>query len=166
MFTVTVADWETAYRDNLAWIYRFAFGRVGNRHDAEDITAEVFARALPRLKLGVPPEQLRAYLALTARTVLADFWRRHYAPDLELPEDLGAPSAPVDPGGADRNVARAKRVLALLPDHYRRVLEFRFLRGYSVRETARALGVSVGNAKVLQYRALRRAAELGARELR
>ena len=54
-------------------------------------------------------------------------------------------------------------ILDGLPANYRSVLEFRFLRGYSIRETAAAMGVSVANAKVLQLRALRRAAATGAR---
>jgi RNA polymerase sigma-70 factor (ECF subfamily) len=45
-----------------------------------------------------------------------------------------------------------------LPEHYRRVLQLRFLERLSVAETARAMGISNGNARVLQYRALRRAA--------
>jgi RNA polymerase sigma-70 factor (ECF subfamily) len=48
-------------------------------------------------------------------------------------------------------------LLATLPENYRRVLELRFLRGYSVRETARELGLSETNVKVLQFRALNRA---------
>jgi RNA polymerase sigma factor (sigma-70 family) len=52
-------------------------------------------------------------------------------------------------------------VLRRLPEQYRRVLELRFLQRLSVAETARELGVSHGNAKVLQYRALRKAALLG-----
>ena len=48
--------------------------------------------------------------------------------------------------------------MASLPDHYRRILELRFLEGYSIKESARALSVSVSDAKVLQYRALRMAA--------
>jgi len=56
-------------------------------------------------------------------------------------------------------VSRAARVRAALREHYRRVLELRFLRGYSVRETAGAMGITVTNAKVLQHRALRRAAQ-------
>ena len=41
------------------------------------------------------------------------------------------------------------------------MLELRFLQRLSVAETAEKLGISHGNAKVLQYRALRRAALLG-----
>jgi RNA polymerase sigma-70 factor (ECF subfamily) len=56
-------------------------------------------------------------------------------------------------------VQRAARVLSALPDHYRHILELRFLRGYSVRESAKEMGITVTNAKVLQHRALRRAAQ-------
>ena len=57
--------------------------------------------------------------------------------------------------------ALVHQLLAGLPSNYRSILELRFLSGCSVRETAVRLGISVGNARVLQYRALRRAAEQG-----
>jgi RNA polymerase sigma-70 factor (ECF subfamily) len=52
------------------------------------------------------------------------------------------------------------RVLAALPDNYRRILELRFLQGCSVKESASQMGVSVANAKLLQHRALRLAGAL------
>jgi RNA polymerase sigma-70 factor (ECF subfamily) len=57
--------------------------------------------------------------------------------------------------------ARVRDLLARLPDRYRTVLELRFLHRLSVAETATRMGVSHGNAKILQYRALRKAALLG-----
>jgi RNA polymerase sigma-70 factor (ECF subfamily) len=162
-----VGDWEAAYRENLGWVYRLIYGRVGNRPDAEDLTAEVFLRAQPRLRLAGAPEALRAYLSATSRTVVADYWRRHYDADVghDLPDELASPAEGGGPTTPEGNTRRANRLLALLPDHYRRVLELRFLSGCSVRETAKTLQISVNHAKVLQHRALRRAAELGAREL-
>ncbi|ETB47399.1 ECF subfamily RNA polymerase sigma-24 factor, partial [Mycobacterium avium 10-5560] len=44
-------DWEAVYSDNAAWVYRTLFARVGNRADAEDLTAEVFLAALRPLRL-------------------------------------------------------------------------------------------------------------------
>jgi RNA polymerase sigma-70 factor (ECF subfamily) len=52
-------------------------------------------------------------------------------------------------------------VLGALPANYRQVLELRFLRGYSLRETAEAMGNTVGAIKVMQLRALRAAARIG-----
>ncbi len=56
---------------------------------------------------------------------------------------------------------RAGKILAALPDRYRRILELRFLEACSIKEAAQAMGVSVSNAKVLQHRALRMAAKAG-----
>jgi RNA polymerase sigma factor (sigma-70 family) len=56
---------------------------------------------------------------------------------------------------------KVRSLLQRLPDNYRRILELRFLQAFSVREAASHMGVSVANAKVLQYRALRMAAQSG-----
>jgi RNA polymerase sigma factor (sigma-70 family) len=153
-------QWEAVYRETAVIVYRFIYARVGNRPDAEDLTTQVFIRALPRLRLPAAIEEIRSYLLATARTVLADHWRRHYDVQLAaLEEGLpAAPPEPSDPASEEEGIRRANLVLASLPQNYRHVLELRFLRGYSLRETAEAMGVSLSNAKVLQHRALRRAA--------
>jgi RNA polymerase sigma-70 factor (ECF subfamily) len=160
----TYEDWEAVYRDNVVGIYHLVFRRVGNAPDAEDLCEETLLRALPRLRLPAPVHEVRAYLVKTARTVLAEHWRRHYASrESELNLDQRATgSQPPEAYEKESSAAteRASRILALLPDRFRQVLELRFLRGYSVAEAAREMDVSDSNAKVLQYRALRKAAEL------
>src|SRR3954471_16435813 len=68
--------WEAVYRDNAERLYRLMYSRVGNRPDAEDLTAEVFLAAMPRLRPDASVGEVRAYLLATARTALADHWRR------------------------------------------------------------------------------------------
>lgn len=156
-------DWEAVYQDNIVGIYQLVFRKVGNPADAEDLAEEVLMQTLKTLRLPAPVPTVRAYLVKTARTVLADHWRRHYAArdaasELEqLPLEIGA-----NPDAADR----AQRLLALLPDNFRSILELRFLRGYSVREAANELGVTETNARVLQFRALRKAAQFEREVLR
>jgi RNA polymerase sigma-70 factor (ECF subfamily) len=146
--------------EELGSIFAFIYHRVGNRPDAEDLTQEVAMRALPRLRDGRGSASVRSYLFATARSALADFWRlRLGRPVDELEEDSGAVSVPEDTPEAAR--AEVERVLMRLPAHYRRLLELRFLRGYSVGEAAKEMGVTLANAKILQYRALRRAAQIG-----
>ena len=60
-------------------------------------------------------------------------------------------------------IRRVEQILAELPERYRRILELRFLGSCSVQEAAQELGVTVGNAKVLQHRALRQAAAVAER---
>jgi RNA polymerase sigma-70 factor (ECF subfamily) len=152
-------DWESVYEDNVVGIYQLAFRRVGNAADAEDLAEEVLMHTLKTLRLPAPVHNVRAYLVKTARTVLADHWRRHYAArDATIELELLPPGSPAL--GNSQSSERAERLLSLLPDHFRRVLELRFLRGYSVREAANELGVSESNARVMQFRALRKAAEL------
>src|SRR5690349_22359308 len=69
-------DWEAVYRDNVDRLYRLMFAKVGNRPDAEDLTAEVFAAALRPLRVSASVGEVRAYLLATARTALAGYWRR------------------------------------------------------------------------------------------
>jgi len=54
-----------------------------------------------------------------------------------------------------------QRLLQALPEQYREVLTYRFLCSLSIRETAQRMGLTVANVKVIQFRALKRAAESG-----
>ena len=152
-------DWESVYQEHVAPLYRYVYSRTGNTPDAEDVTSTTFLRALPRLRSDVSAAEIRAYLRTTARRVLADVWRqRHGTVLMEFDEQRDAIQPPPD----RQHEVDVSLILDGLPANYRSVLEFRFLRGYSIRETAAAMGVSVANAKVLQLRALRRAAASGA----
>ena len=161
----TYADWDAAYLDNVGRLYRLMYSRVGNRPDAEDLTAEVFKAALGPMRLDSSKGEVRAYLLATARTVLASHWRRKLGfpvtlidPDADIAA-LDEPPRPDDDGGAVRR--KAGLILAALPERYRRILELRFIETCSIKEAARAMDVSVSNAKVLQHRALRMAAKIG-----
>ena len=156
----TYASWEAIYLDNVHRIYRLMFSKVGNRPDAEDLTAEVFLTVLRPLRTTATVGEVRAYLLATARTVLAAHWRRTFGREITA-IDVEQVAAEYDrPAEDTRSAQRVERILSGLPGRYRRVLELRFLRACSIRETAAELQTSVGNVKVLQHRALRLAAEL------
>ena len=142
----------------LAPVYGFLYSRVGNRADAEDLTQQVALKALPRLHDGAPVAAVRAYLYATARSVLASFWTgRNRVLESELPDDIAAP----DRGGelipSPETVEWVARILERLTPNQRRLLELRFLRGYTLKEVAAEMGKTVGSVKVMQLRALRAA---------
>lgn len=158
---------EQVYDAHVVGIYRFIYARVGNHPDAEDLTAQVFVRAVEQLDTGREPAQIAAWLYRVAQNATADYWRAfyrlplvgadHVAPGWEpVASEERPPSDEPDPAAT-----RVKQLLRRLPPNYRQVLELRFLERRSVAETARTMGISNGNARVLQYRALRRAALLG-----
>ena len=154
------SDWEQIYQDNVGRIYRLMFTKVGNKADAEDLTAEVFLAALGPLRALASVGEVRAYLLATARTVLAAHWRRTLGLEITTLDDkwLDAPARPSYQGSRPEATLRAEAILAGLTPRYQQVLRLRFIDGLSVQDTAAELGVSVANAKVLQHRALRHAA--------
>src|SRR4029077_6181052 len=153
-------DWETVYADNAVWVYRMIVKRIGNVPDAEDLTADVFLAALRPLRTTATVAHVRGYLRATTRTVLAAHWRQTLGCEITSIEDV--PDLPEDAEHAvdSATAQQVHRVLAALPDNYRRILELRFLQGCSVKESASQMSVSVANAKILQHRALRLAAAL------
>ena len=127
------------------------------------LTADTFVKAARQLDVSRPDASVASWLFTVARTVLADHWRRHYRygevepiDDVQLASATEMGSPPGRNDGPERMVAQ---IIDDLPDKYGRVLELRYLRGFSVQETADELGVTPGNAKVLQHRALSRAAK-------
>jgi RNA polymerase sigma factor (sigma-70 family) len=153
-------NWDAIYRDNVERLYRIIYARVGNRADAEDLTAEVFQAALKPLRTSASVGEVRAYLLATARTVLASHWRRHYGTEITT-IDVDVDRATLDePPNESDAPNRVNEVLSELPDKYARILRLRFLDSCTLREAAHAMNITVGNAKVLQHRALRRAAQV------
>ena len=146
--------------EELELVYAFVYARVGNRPDAEDLTQQVALKAIPRLREGASVSAIRAYLFATARSALASFWASRFGmPEDELRDDLWVEKG--EPDAAGESVERVKRILDHLPANYRRLLELRFLHGYSLKEVAAEMGSTVGGVKVMQLRALRAAAKVG-----
>jgi len=96
--------------------------------------------------------------APAARTVLAAHWRETMGREITSIEDIEQP--PDSEEAISTAPQRVAQVLDNLPDRYRQILELRFLQGNSIKESATELGISVANAKVLQHRALRLAAQV------
>jgi RNA polymerase sigma-70 factor (ECF subfamily) len=162
--TAAYPNWDAIYSDNIGRIYRLMYSKVGNRHDAEDLTSQVFLTAFGPLRTTASVGEVRSYLLATARTVLATHWRStlgHQVTVIDVSatdlEDFSGPG-PEEPSA--RTVERIGTILSGLPERHRAILTLRFLRGYSIKAAAAELGVTVANAKVLQHRALRRAAGL------
>lgn len=156
------------YRHNLDDVYRYIYMRVGTQADAEDLTSETFLRMVENLRQYCGRGKFRSWLLGITRHVVSDFWRMHYgineAPLDELEMKWATNS--FASGDPNNDVERQKNMvllvgewLARLPDHYRRVLELRFLEGKSVRETAQAMNCTETTVKVRQHRALKKLAQ-------
>ena len=156
------AHFAAAYQAYIERIYAFVFSHVGNREDAEDVTSQVFIKAYKSLPTFEARGSFEGWLFRIARTAMADFWRERYKmPSIPLTDRWEVPDGHADQEFDDATrQERVNRLLSCLPDNYRQVLEQRFLLRSSIAETARALAITEANVRVLQFRALRRAAEL------
>jgi RNA polymerase sigma-70 factor, ECF subfamily len=147
--------------DELELVYAFIYARVGNRADAEDLTQQVAMKAIPRLRQGAPASAIRGYLFATARSVLGAFWSTRLGlSEAELREDLAPASPPPPSSSSEDHTETVQQILSQLSDNYRRVLELRFLHGYSLKEVAAEMHSTVGAIKVMQLRALRAAGKV------
>lgn len=156
-------DLEQVFARYMDSVYHFLYSRLGNREDAEDLTSEVFLKAAKGLDGARAEASVAQWLFTVARTVLADHWRRYYRTGamVELDESRATDAgSSVSPELSDETAALVEDVLASLSPKYRTVLELRFLRSYTIEETARSMGLTVGNVKVIQHRALHKAVEV------
>lgn len=158
-------EFQALYENRVRLIYRYVYSKIGNREDAEDLTSEIFLKAARSIDEGRSRESMQQWLFYIARTTIADYWRgyyRHPKSSLEELVEIGwdVPDEKISFEANSVAADRVERILQALPEQQREVLRCRFLLRLSIKATALKLGVSVANVKVLQYRALRRAATL------
>ena len=132
-------------------VYAYIARRVGRREEAEDVTSEVFHRALAKMGTyewrGVP---FSAWLIRIAANAITDQWRQvSRESDDPVPEDL-------EDGTAEdiEQCAALSQLVRELPDDQRRVVVLRFVEQKSIKEIAKEIRRSEGAVKQLQFRAL------------
>src|SRR5947209_12901617 len=111
-------DGEALYRAHVRSIYGFIFSKVGNREAAEDLTSDVFVKALVHVDPTRDEHSTVAWLFRVARNAVNDYWRvRQAAHIIELDEVRNLRSAPAGPDIARQDTAarKAKDLMAMLP---------------------------------------------------
>lgn len=130
-------------------VYAFVAARVRNRHEAEDVTSEVFHQALRNLKQykyrGIP---FSAWLFRIAGNALAQRGR-------DLARESGDPSQqePITDADAERR-AMLFQLVGALPEDQQRVIAMRYTEQKSLREIADEMHRSEAAVKQLHYRAI------------
>ena len=160
------AQLEATFRTHFAVLYRYIYRQVHNAVIAEDLTSAVFLKALRWLQQDRSQESVKGWLYATARSLIADYWRERTQIDLlplEAVEEMPVLSVESDEQMRPLQ-ARIEHLLEGLPSRERDVLTLRYFQGYSAAEIGQVLGLSAKYVRVLQLRALRRAALLEAEE--
>lgn len=145
------------YNDYADDIYRFLFVHVRDTALAEDLTADTFTKAWNTFD-SFDGRHGRAWLYTIARNLLNDHWRKKHPVPLDETFDVVDEDAPSHAEILDAKMEAKRTIKAVnaLPRDMKSVVTLRFMQGYSVRDTARALELSEANVRVIQYRALKR----------
>ena len=155
------AEFTELYRAHLRDVYSYAYYRIGNHHDAEDLTEQTFLQAwrhFERARREANGRPLRPWLIRIAHNLAANYYRdRSRRPQTGL-EDASVISSPHETAQLVESRQELREVLAgvsALPEDRREALIMRFALGMDNREIARALGRSEGATKVLIHRAVK-----------
>ena len=162
-------DFSELYKAHLRDVYSYAYYRVGNHHDAEDLTEQTFLQAyrhFERAQRESNGRPLRPWLIRIAHNLAANYYRdRSRKPQTPI-DDAGALSSPHSTETLVEDREDLKRILECvqeLPDDRREALIMRFALGMDNREIARALGRTDGATKVLLHRSIRQLEQLVAK---
>jgi len=145
------------YEAHFEKVYRYVAMRLGNGMEAEDVTQEVFLKALGSISSfrwkGVP---FLAWLYRIARNQVIDHYRkRPKTPpvsinDLQIPEE----GNPVEIAEQKSEFERIMKAARKLTEAQREVIALRFVSDLSIAETAHVMRRSEGAVKALQHSAL------------
>ncbi|TMD58407.1 MAG: RNA polymerase sigma factor [Chloroflexi bacterium] len=140
-------------------VYRYVYYRVREVEEAEDVTSEVFFRALRAMPRYEPRQPFLAWLYRIARNAVIDR-ARAARPRVSFEDALAHPDAGdhvVDPDArilaTDRR-ARLKTALGTLTAEQQEVVILRFVEGLSAEEVGKIMGKRPGTVRGLQFRAL------------
>jgi RNA polymerase sigma-70 factor, ECF subfamily len=155
------AEFSDLYRAHLRDVYSYAFYRVGNHHDAEDLTEQTFLQAyrhFERAQRESHGRPLRPWLIRIAHNLAANLYRDRSRKPASPIDDTTALAATHTTEQLVEGREQARQVLdgvSRLPEDRREALIMRFALGMDNREIARALGRSDGATKVLIHRAIK-----------
>ncbi len=141
-------------------VYRYVFYRVRNEAEAEDVTSDVFMRALRAIPKYEPRQAFLAWLYRIARNAVIDRSRRQAARQQVSFEDaLAHPNADqvVNPdagllAGSDASVVRV--AMQQLTPLQQEVLILRYVEGYDTKTISKLVGKRDGTIRGIEFRAL------------
>jgi len=146
-------------------IFRYAYYRLGDRTDAEDMTERVFLRLWENLPRDIQREgiqNVRAWLYRVVHNLIVDYYRsRKIEQPIDLYEDnLQGESSAHDAIEKEHKTREMITAIQRLDEKSQHVIILRFIEGLSHKETAKEVGISEGHVRMIQFRALKKMKDL------
>ena len=159
------AEFSDLYRAHLRDVYSYSYYRVGDHHDAEDLTEQTFLQAyrhFERAQRESHGRPLRPWLIRIAHNLASNYHRdrsRRPQTPLDSADPIATRHDTEDLVAGREELRQVMANLEALSDDRREALIMRFALGMDNREIARALGRTDGATKVLIHRAIKQLQE-------
>ena len=145
-------SWDDVVREHGARVYRIAYRLTGNRHDAEDLTQEVFVRVFRSLE-RYTPGSFEGWLHRITTNLFLDGVRRKQRirfdalPDYADERFAGAERSPADAHADAMFDDDIQRALDSLSPEFRAAVVLCDVEGLSYEEVAEVLNIKLGTVR-------------------
>jgi RNA polymerase sigma-70 factor (ECF subfamily) len=148
-------------------VYYYIYSRINNLHEAQEITSNVFLSMIENINkfkgqssfknyiFGIAKNKIRDQIRYKYKT--ADFVQQSYFEDQAFDQIA---EVEVDNSYKKKLRSALSYITEMLNPRYAKILDLRFNQMNSIEETAKILGVTGNNVKVLQHRAIKQAAKI------
>jgi len=152
------------YEKYVEAIYRYCYWQTNrNKEEAEDLTQDVFIQMAKSIKNFKGEGSFKNWLYTIAKRQVNKWISRKYdATMTPLFDNIVETEEYIDPVEQEKKVSLLNDIISNLKPRAQKILKLRFLRNYTVSETALAVGVTESNVKVITHRALRQLQGLAA----
>lgn len=157
------------YNTYMERIYRFIYFKVDTKHDAQDLTSEVFLRTWRYItEKNGKIENLNAFLYQVARNTVSDFFRKMSHTTQAIKDDTdGKTDEIIDTRQQEifqridigRDIETVENILRSLKGEYREVIILKYIEQMDDGEIAKIMERSKEAVRVLTHRALKKTRE-------
>ena len=146
------------YQKYIDAMYRYCYWQTNHSHeDAQDLTQEIFVEMAKSLSGFKDTGQFKNWLyTIAKRRITAWVKRKYQLPQSPLFDNIAIAEKWIDPDKQKQTINRVKKLLQTLHQPARNIITLRFLRNYTVQETAAKLKLTAANVRVITHRSLRK----------
>lgn len=148
-------------------IYYYVYSRINSLHETQEITSEVFLSMIENISKFKGESSFKNYIFGIAKNKIRDYIRNKYKSSDYILQSYFEDQAfdqivQEEPDNTYKNKLRSalKFITSMLNPRYAKVLDLRFNQMNSVEETAKIMGITDNNVKVMQHRAIKQASQI------